>query len=434
MNALDYLKSLKNKKPLNKSFFTKDTEGQWWFLGIYSNKFMDFVGDILTKESHEEYIGWLKDTGFKPVLTVHHMPRAPQAFWPLVFEQYENDVKTLQRIVDDYYEPFSFAKAERVAYVNGFVVVVAKVLPGKEILAEKLSSLSDLGMSHGFIDKESDVNIFNKYRTFEMSTLRSVRAANPFTLSQVLQKGLSLMKGQNNDKGLQPEDRDFLVDLFGEEVITKFESRTETAENILSKILEYKDDIMGGKQKEEAVETLDAPVTEEVVTPDTEVEVTEPVVEEETPAEQPAEESKEETPVSQGLTLELIATETAKAFTQIHEVLTKMQTQLEKAEQSTDELRQENAELHKQLKEQHKEVAEIKKSDDEKIASAWLPAFNWHAGYSPSLANDNVLKDDKEKEEIVIAPPTGSNPHSPDMENPLDAMFWSQLPEIMKGQ
>lgn len=434
MKVIDFLKDLWDKKSDTTASFVKDDEGQWWFFGIYSNKFMDFAGDILSEESHKEYIEWLKETGFQPALTVHHMPRAPKFFWPLVFEYYENDVKTLQDIVDTYYEPFAFAKAERVVYVNGFVAVVAKVLEGKEEIAEKLSRTSDLGMSHGFIDKESDVNIFYKYRTFEMSTLRSVRAANPFTLTQMLQKGMLLMKGQANDKGLEPEDHEFLVDLFGEAVVNKFVNKTGKAEPILSKFLEYKEDIMGGKQKEEAVETLDAPVTEEVVTPETETEAEAETVEEETPTEQPAEENKEETPVPQGLTLEVVAAETAKAFSQFHEVLTKMQTQLEKAEKTAEELRQANEEVRKQLKEQVKEVSEIKKTDDEKIASAWLPAFNWSAGYSPSLASDNVLKDDKEKEEILIAPPTGSTPVEVDVENPLYMGFWQQLPAIMSGK
>lgn len=414
MNIIQYLRNMREKKPTTKAFFAKDAEGQWWFFGIYSNKFMDFVGDILTKESHEDYINWLKDTGFQPVITVHHMPRAPRWFWPLIFEKYENDVKTLQAIVDNYYKEFAFAKAERVVYVNGFVAVAAKVLAGKEWLAEKLSALPDLGMSHGFIDKDSDANIFNKYRTFEMSTLRSVRAANPFTLSQVLQKGLSIMKG-NEEKGLKPEDRAFLVDLFGEDVINKFESRTETAEGILSKILDYKDDIMGGKQQEGTVETPES-VEAEVV------ETAEKVV------EQPADETKEETPTEQPeLTLQAVATGTAEAFTQLHGVLTKMQQQIE-------QLSNDNAELRKQLSDNVNELKEIKKSDDEKIASQWLPAFNWSAGYSPSTANDNVIKNEQEKEEVMTAPPVGTNPNTVDAENPLVMGFWSQLPAIMSNQ
>lgn len=388
MKWKEFLQKLYHTEPTNKAFFVKDDEGQWWFLGIYSNHFKDLDGEILSGESHEEYANWLKETGFQPVITAYHLPRAPEGFWVRVFDKHENDVKTLQRIVDKWYEPFSFAKAERVIYLNGFAAVVAKVLPGREAIAENLSAIDNLGMSHGFISKETDVNIFKKYRTFEMSTLKGTRAANPFTLSQML-RGKQKME-KSNEKGLKPEDRDLLVRIFGAEVVDKFATKTEAMSKVLSGILEFKEFFMDENQEV---------VTEEV-------------------AETPADEVKEQEPAP-ALSVTQLATETGNTFTQLHGVITQMQQQIET-------LTKQNEDLSKLLVENTKKVADIEKSEDEKIASQFLPSFNWGAGYSPAQANDNVI-DKKEKSEIVTAAPTGDHAKV-DPENPMNLGFWSLLP------
>src|SRR5688572_5038651 len=77
----------------------KDSSGQWWFFGIYSNKYKDRDEDILSESSHKEYAQWLKESGFRPVITAYHYPKMPQGFWPLVFAKYEKQPEILQRIV-----------------------------------------------------------------------------------------------------------------------------------------------------------------------------------------------------------------------------------------------------------------------------------------------------------------------------------------------
>lgn len=398
MDLIKRFKAFLNiEEPTNSILITKDKKGQWWFLGIYSNKFKDLDGEILSEASHKEYIQWLKDTGFKPVITAYHLPRAKNPmFWTKVFEAYENKPKMLQQIVDAFYKDIAFAKVERVILVNGFTFTLAKFLPGKEAVAEKLSTLKNLGMSHGFISKDSSANIFNIYRTFEMSVLRSVRAANPFTLSGALrQKGLGMVS-KANDKALAPEDYGVLADLFGQEVIDKVvNDKTAKSEDILTRILEYK-----SKEAETAEEKAEEAEK----------------AEEEAPTE---EKQEEEAPA--GLTVEAVAKATGDTFKAVEEAIIEMQKKI-------SDLEAKNAALEAKVAENDKSVKQIKKSEDEKIAESWMPSFNWHGGYSPSQAKDNEVTE-QEKEEISIAAPIGER-SKVDPENPMNLGFWNILPSL----
>jgi hypothetical protein len=376
----------------NQVLITKDVQGSWWFLGIYSNRFKDLDEEILSEESHKEYIQWLKDTGFKPVITAYHLPRAKDAgFWAKVFDALESDPVSLQRVVDGFYKPMAFAKVERVIYANSFTFVLAKFLPGKEDIAVKLSKMKNLGMSHGFINKESNGNIFNKYRTFEMSILRSVRAANPFTLSGVLSQRGNDMDVKDNQKALTPEDRSALVDLFGEEVIGKIESRTEKAEEVLTRLIEYK--LVGDVEKAKKPMTPAQDDAEDAADggDDESAEGEKPVK----PKKNKEDESVE------GLTLDIVAKALTDSFTSLEPVLAEMQQKIEAAEKRI-------VELTKQLNDNAETVKEIKKSDDQKIAETWLPHFNFRAGYSAAEAKDNLVEDDKEKKDLTNSGPAGS--------------------------
>src|SRR5574341_198063 len=65
----------------------KDKKGQWWFFGIYSNKYEDRDEEILSEKAHKEYIKWLNKTGFQPVITAYHQPRMPLGFWSAVLDR-----------------------------------------------------------------------------------------------------------------------------------------------------------------------------------------------------------------------------------------------------------------------------------------------------------------------------------------------------------
>lgn len=414
MDTLSQAMGMEHEEPEEhsraKSFFMKDTSGQWWFFGIYSNKFKDREGDIISEEAHKEYVQWLKSTGFKPMLTVYHLPRMPKGFWVKVFDLYEDNIPVLQRIVDKVYEYFGFARAEYVNYVNGFMTVAGPVLPGKEEIAEKLAEFPDMGMSHGFIVKESSANIFDRLRTFEMTTLRNARAANYLTVSNLSnQEGDSMSKGE---KGFSPEDRAILVGVFGENAVSGFEMDTEKMEKLLSEVVEYKDDGLMDTEvtQENEVETPASPE------PEVEAQV-------ETPADAPVEE-KPETPA---ITVEGLAKGLEKTFNDLQLVLAEMQKEL-------SSLRADNEAMRKELAEARTEVKEVKKSEDEKVAAMWSPVINWRAGYSASASDDNLVTDKEEKKQLTEKAPEGDKPKGADMSNPLYALAWKHILTAPEGQ
>lgn len=409
MDTLSQAMSMEHEEPeehsRSKSFFLKDASGQWWFFGIYSNKFKDKDGEIISSEAHKEYVSWLKETGFKPMLTVYHLPRMPQGFWVKVFDRYEDNVPVLQKIVDTVYGKFGFARAEHVNYVNGFMTVAGRVLPGKEGIAEKLADVPEMGMSHGFIVKESSANIFDRLRTFEMTTLRNRRAANVLTVSRVVrQEGELMNKGE---KGFDPEDRSVLVSVFGEDAISHMEMDTEKAEKILSEVVEYKDALMD----------TEVEAAQEVETPASEAPADAPEAEVEAAAETPETEEKS-TPA---LTVEVLAAGLDQTFKELQAVLTEMQKEL-------GALRQENEQFRKELTETRTEVKEVKQSEDEKVAAMWSPVLNWRAGYSASASTDNLVENKEEKKELTENAPEGEQAKSgADMTNPLYALAWSHI-------
>lgn len=390
------------------SMFFKDAEGQWWFWGIYSNKFEDRDEEIIPSEGHKEYIAWLKATGFKPMITVLHQPRMPLGFWEEVFRLYENQPDVLNRIVERVYKDFGIARVERVVYLNGFSSVVGKVLPGKELAAEKLSKQTDLGMSHGFIVKETFDKILAIYRSFEMSTLKSKRAANLFTTS-----ALALQK--ENDEvtdTLSPEDRKFLVETFGEDAVKTFEASTGKSEKILEGLRMFKELAQG---TEPATEPEAEDKAKKPVPPDM------PTDQEDTP--------EEDTPPKKK---EADAADEDALVTKVLEVLNvgQLQKVLIDSAAAMDALLKEVNELKREvneLKAVAKDVSELKKSDDEKIAAAISP-INWKGiGYSASQDNGNQVKDEQEKQRLNKAAPTGTGPDP-------NSFFGAVLAPLMRGE
>lgn len=380
----------------------KDISGQWWYLGIYSNKFEDRDQEILSEKSHQEYIQWLKDSGFKPIVTILHQPKMPREFWPAVFAKYEGDIPKLSAIVNKIYETTKFAEVERVMYVNGFTVVAAKVFADKAHIAEALSKESDLGMSHGFIVKEFADSIVNKYRTFEMSVLRRKRAANYLTFSLFAAKDENDMPGM---KGLTPEDRQFLGSVYGDDVATALETGTKKLEDMLQDVgLNFKD-----FQEENIMEEDKAKkpmMDEETMAEDMAGDEENP--EDKKPAKKKEEEvvvEEEKVAETEVVSPEMVAA-IAKAFN-LDELQAALQGFADAFKALNETVENQNKELA-DLKEKTKGFEEYKKSEDERIAAQITPSFNWSLlGASASKSAKNVVTEE-EKKEIEKAAPVGS--------------------------
>lgn len=185
--------------------FKQDDNGDWWFIGLYSNKFKDRHAEIISEEAHKEYVEWVKSSGIKPQITLFHMPRAEPGFWYQVVTAYEKGMirtDTMNTMLRDFYKDYALAESERVFYANGFVGVVGKVYKERESWINNLVNYKDsVGMSHGFIPRELNDNIYTKYRSFEMSVLPKSRAANAWT-------NVLLVEGK--PMPLNQEDKEFL--------------------------------------------------------------------------------------------------------------------------------------------------------------------------------------------------------------------------------
>lgn len=232
INQIGAIESNENKSYVT---FKQDENGDWWFIGLYSNKFKDREAEIISEEAHREYTEWARNKGIKPQITLFHMPRAQPGFWYSVMQAYEKNMirtETINTMLRDFYKDYAIAEAERVFYANGFVGVAGKVYKGREAWINNLSNYPDeLGMSHGFIPIELDDNIYTKYRSFEMSILPKSRAANIWTKVDFVEGTMPL----------DAKDQEFLDNIqqgTAEEVDTATE---ETRQQLEDKGVEFKE-------------------------------------------------------------------------------------------------------------------------------------------------------------------------------------------------
>lgn len=169
-----------------KSLVYKDRTGQAWFFGIYSNNFADREEEIFSWKSHLDYAQWIKDKGIKLPITVAHQPKYPSEVHAALLFGLMTGHFSAEEFSDSYmklYKPYAFAQTEAVIPVNGFTLVVGKILKDKED-AVKLLSNSGWGMSHGYLalDRDpQDSKVIDLYRTFEFTVLPPAMAANQIT-------------------------------------------------------------------------------------------------------------------------------------------------------------------------------------------------------------------------------------------------------------
>lgn len=178
----------------NKSFvqFKQDDKGQYWFIGLYSNKFKDRQEEILSEKAHQEYVEWTKATGIKPPVTLYHQPKMEEGFWTKVMVAYEKGMistPAMNALLKDLYKEYAIGETETVFFSNGFVGVVAKVYDDRvQWVKNMIEMKKDWGMSHGFVSFKMDANICERYRSFEFTVLLRSRAANVETFSLFMEK------------------------------------------------------------------------------------------------------------------------------------------------------------------------------------------------------------------------------------------------------
>lgn len=226
----------------DKSTFLKSADGTLWFLGIYSNKFKDVEGDILSERAHREFAEWANRNNFHPQLTLLHLPRMPNWFWQEAYKALGQQPAKMNELLREVYKDYSIGEVERVIPLDGFIAVVARIKPEAAPIAEKLSALPNLGMSHGFIvldfhvyDKgsgASDGIVVDRYRTYEVSILPQARAANKFTLPIFV---------RSSDMAMSEQDKRWLCDIgIPPDLVNAAEADVGLANQILERILAYK--------------------------------------------------------------------------------------------------------------------------------------------------------------------------------------------------
>lgn len=175
----------------NRFIVTKDVDGQYRWLAIFSNKFQDKDKETISEDAHKEYEQWVDETKQYPEARIWHIPGT------------------------------GFGSADFVTYNDGFTLASGTFYKGFEDVAEKLAGMENLGLSHGFVykpEEKSKDGVYQRYRTFEISVLPLEKAANPWTAFT-----LDLLK-EEVKMGFTAEKRDFLAKTLGEERVGKLES------------------------------------------------------------------------------------------------------------------------------------------------------------------------------------------------------------------
>lgn len=294
----------------------KDIQGNYRWFGWVSNKFRDRdtrkhpKGEIISEAAHKEFIAWLDANPQKaPEHWVWHTPQ------------------TAFKSKTDWWD-----------YADGFLVMSGPMT------TEEAKSYSDdevVAMSHGFhvLARDKANGIIEQYRMFENSDLPPDRAANPFTLFDVVRKEAEMP--------FEKDRREYLVKRLGEERVKALESDTAAMSKALADLdVEFKETTSG------AVAPTPAPA-----------------------------------PGDGDLTGVVEQLKGALNLEGLNALITELQTS--------------NHRLTEKLDAQAKELAGMRKSDDEKVAETIKPKLTpmqW--GYRPSAAKDNVVTDEAEKEKI----------------------------------
>lgn len=167
----------------------KDAKGQWRWVGMPSNNFIDWDGDIISEAAHLEFVEWVnKNKEFMPLSMSWHRSESTRE------------------------HPCDF-----VGYQNGFLIASAPLEEREAIALLKMQKKTDLGMSMGgfVINRDSsDPRVISKYRAVEFSDLPLQNAANPFTSFEALSKEAKM------------DQKQYLTEILGEERAAAFLKKT----------------------------------------------------------------------------------------------------------------------------------------------------------------------------------------------------------------
>lgn len=176
----------------------KDQQGDIRWFAWASNKFRDIDSppEILMDKAHREYVDYVDRSGNYPEAWLWHTPKT------------------------------RWGKADWVDYADGFLLVSGTVDPGMEHVADALSKMRNLGVSHGFRYRHENKQqgTIGWYRTFEVSPLPVEAAANPWTSIEVLTKEIDMFTGKK---------REFMVNAIGEEEVARLENDTKALREAL---------------------------------------------------------------------------------------------------------------------------------------------------------------------------------------------------------
>lgn len=210
------------KKESNAIMVEKDANGNWRWVGLVSNNFVDWDGDIFSEEAHKEYVEWLdKNMDVAPSFVTWHTPGTVR----------ESSV--------------DFA-----TYEKGFLIVSGKLNEQEAAALLKAKTETEIGLSHGtfvFARDPKDPRIVTKYRMYEVSDLPLDRAANPFTAFETITKEVGMDKLQ------------YLAAILGSE---------EKAKSFLEKTgMKQKELQEAGVESKEKTEATPEPVAEQKTAP-----------------------------------------------------------------------------------------------------------------------------------------------------------------------
>lgn len=244
----------------NHAALYRDSAGDYWFLGAFSNNFEDREGEIISWDAHENYAKWFKSSGIKPPLTVMHQPHYPDHFHLIHYLALKSGVLTPEEFdenLDTLYRGVAIGKTEAIIPLNGFMFVAAKLYKDKIPLVKRLKERVDnWGMSHGFIREQFDGNIIKKYVSFEFSVLPIEVAANSITPISIHIEDDRMGAVEK----LSAEDRELLETLL-EGSTEDLEAKTEEAKAILQRVLASKE-LTADTEEDTETETSDEDVEE----------------------------------------------------------------------------------------------------------------------------------------------------------------------------
>lgn len=163
------------------SFSLKEIDGQLWWVGVYSNAFIDHDDETLSEASHKEFIDHCEKTQRWPGLQLWHTPGT------------------------------EIGETKSIAYADRFTVAMGTINPGREDVARRLEKSGRLAMSHGFAYGPDDLDhdgVYSRYRTHEISVLPAGMAANELTGWTLNTEEIQMFEGKQ---------RDFFVAALGED-------------------------------------------------------------------------------------------------------------------------------------------------------------------------------------------------------------------------